>query len=236
MNVLITGSAKGLGAGLAVHLGGGGHRVTVTYRGSRDAAEETARRLETAGGDAVLIQGDVSTPEGAQNLVDEASAAMGGIDVLINNVGGFLIRHVDDLTPADWDRQLAATVSATYYMCHAARPHVRASENGRIINLSDSSADKIMARPTTLPYSIGKTGILILTRTLAKTEAPYGVSVNAILPGVLENSDPLPDIDLMPAGRHGTFEDVAGAIDYLIAPDSSYITGTFVHVGGGWNL
>ena len=83
---------------------------------------------------------------------------------------------------------------------------------------------------------MGKTGILIVTKTMAVTEAPYQVSVNAIMPGVIENSDPLPDPARIPAGRHGTFDDIGAAVDFLLADGSGYITGSFIQVGGGWNL
>ena len=83
---------------------------------------------------------------------------------------------------------------------------------------------------------MGKTGVLILTRTLARTEARHGVTVNALLPGVLENSDPPGEPGKIPAGRLGKFRDVLGAVDYLLSPQADYVTGAFLQVGGGWNL
>jgi 3-oxoacyl-[acyl-carrier protein] reductase len=236
MRVLITGSARGLGAGLALRLGAAGHAIAVHYRSSRGPAEETAGAITEAGGTAALVSGDVSDSAQASSVVEQSVAALGGLDAVINNVGGFLLKDLADLTAADWDAQLATTVSATFYVSSAALPHLRGAGGGRIINLSDSSADKIVARPRSLPYSIGKTGILIMTRSMAVSEAPHGISVNAILPGVLENSDPLPDRDLIPAGRHGGFDDIGAAVDFLLSPQAGYVTGAFLHVGGGWNL
>lgn len=160
---------------------------------------------------------------------------VGGLDGLVNNVGGFILKDFDDLTVEDWDYQIASTVSATYYVSRAMLPMLREG-GGRIINISDSAADRLSARPRNLPYYVGKTGILIVTKTMAVTEAPYQVSVNAIMPGVIENSDPLPDPARIPAGRHGTFDDIGAAVDFLLADGSGYITGSFIQVGGGWNL
>ncbi len=236
MRVLITGSAKGIGAGVALRLGALGHEIAVHYRRSREEAEQVVAGVEAAGGSGVTVSGDVTEPAAAAAMVESAVDQLGGLDVLVNNVGGFLLKDVAELTPQEWDGQLASTASATFYVTHAALPWLRRSERGRIINFSDSSADKIMARPRSTPYSIGKTGILILTRSLAVAEAPHGITVNAILPGVMENSNPLPDASRIPARRHGTAADVGAAIEFLISEEASYVTGTFVQVGGGWNL
>jgi NAD(P)-dependent dehydrogenase (short-subunit alcohol dehydrogenase family) len=225
-----------VGAGLARHLGASGHDVAVHYRRSRGPAESVVADIAAAGGRAVLVQGDVTDASQAAEIVDDAVAQLGGMDVLVNNVGGFLLKDLAELSIADWDGQLASTVSATFYVTSAALGPLRASGRGRIINFSDSSADKIMARPRSTPYSIGKTGILILTRSLAVAEAAYGITANAILPGVMDNSDPLPDADRIPAHRHGGVDDVGAVVDFLISERAGYVTGAFLHVGGGWNL
>lgn len=232
---LVTGSARGLGRAIARHLGEKGWEVAVHYRRSRPQAEETARAIREAGGRAHLVSGDVAKPDEAESMVGEAARAMGGLDVLVNNVGEFLPGYPDEISVEQWDRQLASTVSATFYVSRACLPLLR-DGGGRIINISDSRAERIVASPRTLPYQVGKTGVLILTRTLARTEARHGVTVNALLPGVLENSDPPGDPGKIPAGRLGKFQDALGAVDYLLSPQADYVTGAFLQVGGGWNL
>lgn len=236
MKILVTGSAKGLGRSLVERLAAPGHDVFVHYRRSRAAAEEVAAAVEGRGATAHLVSGDLTVAADAERIATEVEAEAGGLDVLVNNVGGFIVKHVDELTTAEWDEQLASTVSATFYMTKAVGSLLRASGRGRIVNLSDSAADKLAARPRNLPYYVGKTGILILTKTLAVTEAPYGVTVNAIMPGVLDNSDPLPEAAKIPAGRHGTMDDVGAAVEFLVSDEAGYITGSFIQVGGGWNL
>ena len=235
MRVLITGSAQGLGRSIALRLGAAGHEVVVHYRRSADPADEVAKEIRGLGGVAYVISGDVTKPAEVSAMATRIAEEVGGLDGLVNNVGGFILKDFDALTVEDWDHQIASTVSATYYVSRAMLPMLR-DGGGRIVNMSDSAADRLSARPRSLPYYVGKTGILILTKTMAVTEAPYGVSVNAIMPGVIENSDPLPDPIKIPAGRHGTFDDIGAAVDFLMADDSSYITGSFIQVGGGWNL
>lgn len=235
MRVLVTGSARGVGKSIALRLGRAGHEVVVHYRSSREQAEQVVHEIEGSGGTAHLVSGDVTRPDEVETMATSVGEAVGGLDALINNVGGFILKDFDDLTVEDWDAQIASTVSATYYVSRAMLPMLREG-GGRIVNISDSGADRLSARPRNLPYYVGKTGILIVTKTMAVTEAPYQVSVNAIMPGVIENSDPLPDASRIPAGRHGTFDDIGAAVDFLLAEQSGYITGSFIQVGGGWNL
>lgn len=235
MRILVTGSSRGLGRALAAGLGLEGHEVAVNYRTSRAEAESAVEEIRRAGGRAHALQGDVTAPAEAAALAEAVRRRMGGLDGLINNAGAFILEDFDDLSVEHWDLQIASTVSAAYYVSKAVLPMLREG-GGRIINISDAGADRITARPRSLPYYIGKTGVLILTKTMAATEAPYGVTVNAVLPGALENSDPSPALARIPAGRYGRFEDVLEAVRFLLGGGAGYISGSFVQAGGGWNL
>ena len=236
MRILVTGSAHGIGRALALRLGARGHEIIVHYRSSHREAEEVVAEIERGGGQAHLVAGDVSRPDDVRAMSDLVQGRAGGLDALVNNVGAYLVRDFDDLTTDEWDYQIAATVSATYYVSRAMLPMLRAN-GGRIINFSDSGADRIEARPRHLPYYVGKTGILILTKTMAVTEAAHGITVNAILPGVFENSvPPLPPATEIPAGRHGSFDDIAAAVDFLLSPAAGHTTGSYLQIGGGYNL
>ena len=235
MRILITGSSKGLGRALAVGLGLEGHEMVVNYRTSRAEAESAVERIRRGGGRAHAVQGDITVPAEVSAMAAAVRAQVGGLDGLVNNVGEFILKDFDELSVEDWDLQIASTVSAAYYVSKAVLPMLREG-GGRIVNISDSGADRLSARPRCLPYYIGKTGVLILTKTMAVTEAPYGITVNAILPGALENSDPLPPLSRMPARRHGRFEDVLAAVRFLLDGGAGYISGSFIQAGGGWNL
>lgn len=235
MRILVTGSSRGLGRALAAGLGLEGHEVAVNYRTSRAEAESAVEEIRRGGGRAHAVQGDVTDPAEASALADAVRRRMGGLDGLINNAGAFILEDFDDLSVEHWDLQIASTVSAAYYVSRAVLPMLREG-GGRIINISDAGADRITARPRCLPYYIGKTGVLILTKTMAVTEARYGVTVNAVLPGALENSDPAPALARIPAGRYGRFEDVLEAVRFLLGGGAGYISGSFIQAGGGWNL
>ncbi|MDH5371319.1 MAG: SDR family oxidoreductase [Acidimicrobiia bacterium] len=232
---LVTGSGRGLGRHLAVALGSDGFKVVVHYRSNKDDADETARLVAEVGGEAELVSADLSNADEV-GVMAEAVGVGGPLDVLVNNVGGFIIRHTDELSPQDWDRVLAATASATFYTTHALLPLLRGRPHARIINIADSGADNLRASPKSLPYYVGKTGVLIMTKTFAVTEADRGVTVNAVMPGVLENSITFPALEKIPAGRLGSFGDIAGAVRYLVSPEADYVTGSYLQVGGGWNL
>jgi 3-oxoacyl-[acyl-carrier protein] reductase len=158
------------------------------------------------------------------------------LDVLINNAGVYEPFALSQMDANAWLTGLHSTASSTFFATQAALPGLRASGQGRIINIGDSSADRASARELALGYHIGKTGVWMLTRSYAKAEASHGLTVNMVSPGYLENSIPAAELETIPAGRLGTFDDVWSAVRFLIDEKSSYITGTNIMVSGGWNL
>lgn len=240
--ILITGAGRwsggdesGLGAVLAARLAGRGHTVVINHRSSDEAAGRLAEAIRSGPGSALVVRADVTDPDDVTRMGRTIEAELGGLEVVINNAGTFLVKDYEYLTPDEWESQIASTVTATYYVSRTLLPLLR-RQRGRIINISDAGADRITTRPRTLPYHIGKMGVLMVTRTMARAEAGHGVTVNAILPGVLENSEPLPDRTRIPAGRHGTSDDILGAVTFLMSEQAGYVTGAFIQVGGGWNL
>ncbi len=240
--ILITGAGRwseggegGLGAELAIRLAGQGHTVVINHRSSDEAAERLVEAIRNGPGRALAVRADVTDPDEVARMARTVRQELGGLDGLINNAGLFLLKDYEDLTPVEWESQIASTATATYYVSKTLLPLLR-EQRGRIINISDAGADRITSRPRTLPYHIGKMGVLMITRTMARAEAGYGVTVNAILPGVLENSKPLPDRTRIPAGRHGTADDLLEVVTFLLSEKAGYVTGAFIQVGGGWNL
>lgn len=240
--ILITGVGRwpgdgkpGLGASLAYYLADQGHTIVINYRSDQASATRLARTIRERSGTALPVKADVTDPHQVELLAETIQAELGGLDVLINNAGRFVFKDYRRLTIDEWEDQLASTASATFYVSQAMLPMLR-RQAGRIINISDAGADRITARPRTLPYHIGKMGVLMITKTMARAEAEHGVTVNALLPGVLDNSEPLPPAADIPAGRHGTAEDILAAVNYLLSDQAGYTTGSFIQVGGGWNL
>jgi 3-oxoacyl-[acyl-carrier protein] reductase len=236
---LVTGAARRLGAALAEHLGGAGFATFVHHHTSRGDAEGVAGAIRTAGGQAWNVAADLTREEEVAAMFRQVGEQCGRLDVLVNNVGTYLVQDVLEITPADWRYVVDGNLTATYLCCHFALPLLRAAgAGGRVVNLGYASCDRILARPRATAYQLAKTGVLIYSKSLARALAPEGVTVNVISPGHLENSVDLPE-DLgaaIPAGRAGQAADILGALDYLLSPAGDYITGQNIDVAGGFNL
>ena len=233
---LVTGAGRGLGAVLAERLALAGYAVGVHYRSSEEQAKNVVSAIRARGGEAAVFQANLAQEGQALRVVGEVTAAFGGLDVLINNAGVYHGRNLQQLSERDWNEGLHSTASATFFITRAALPCLRQSGQGRIINVGDSSCGRTGARDLSMSYHIGKTGVLMLTRSFAREEARHGITVNMVSPGYLENSLELPSPSSIPAGRFGTFDDIWNAVEFFLKPESSYVNGSNVVVSGGWNL
>ena len=232
---LVTGAARGIGRGVALALAGAGLDVAVHYRSSRAEAEAVCAEIAALGVAAVALQADLADRAAARRLVTDAQARLGRLDVLVNNVGNYAYTPVDELTDTQWDDMLESNLSATFATCQAALPLMRAQGYGRIVNLGYAGAQQLVARPNLVAYAIAKTGVIILTRSIARAEAAHGITANVVAPGVIENSLTQPTREI-PAGRVGLVEEVSRSVVFLAAEQSAYVTGQVVEVAGGWNL
>jgi NAD(P)-dependent dehydrogenase (short-subunit alcohol dehydrogenase family) len=233
---LVTGAGRGLGSDLAQKLAQNGCAVAVHYHRSHQGAEQLVKEITLAGGRAVAMKGDLSSWEDAHRLLERVQLDFGQLDVLINNSGVYHDKPFNMLSEAEWHEGLNTTVTAAFFVTKAALPLLRQSDAGRIINIGDSSCDRPGKRDLALSYHVGKTGVYMLTRSFAAAEASHGITVNMVSPGYLENSVGLVDVSEIPAGRLGSFEDIANVVDFLLKKESNYITGTNIVVSGGWNL
>ena len=265
---LITGCGKrdGMGRGIALALAGSSVAVAVTdvqptgvlnrrqeVVGVTDESwggvDSLVEEITAAGGSAMAQLGDISVVEDAQRMVDTAFAWRDRLDILVNVAGapqGLDRQDIEDVPIEAWDRQIAVNLRGTYLMSRFAVPHMRAQRWGRIINIS-SQAGQVAAAMSTA-YSASKAGILGFTRALSADVAPWGITVNAIAPGMVATSrsmlslDPTIDVDAevkrrgsrLAVGRSGYPEDIAAAVTYLASDGASYMTGqTLVLDGGG---
>ena len=231
---LVTGSSGGIGRAIATELARANFDVVIHYRTSRQKALETVRELEGLGVRGAALQADLTRPEEAEKLVLEAHRSFDGLGVLVNNVGNYTRKPLLDTSLEEWHDILDSNLNATFYTCRSSIPLMREAGYGRIVNIGFAGAENLLARPGIVPYAIAKTGILILSRSLAKSEVKHGISVNVVAPGVIENSVSKP-VDEIPAGRLGTLEEVTGAVLYFVR-SSEYITGQTLEVAGGFNL
>lgn len=224
---LVTGGARRVGAHLVRFLAERGWRVIVNYRTSGDAAEALA--AETGGR---ALQGDVSSRDEVARMFADVAAHEGHLDLLVNNVGIYEPKPLLEVTPDDWDAALGANLSGSFYCIHAALPLLR--EGGQIVTLGYAGLDTLAANPEATPYQVSKTGMLVLTKSLAVALGPRRIRANMISPGQLANSVDLPeDIEAtIPLGRAGTLDDIASALGFLL--DNTYVTGVNLDVAGGY--
>ncbi|QFY43355.1 SDR family oxidoreductase [Candidatus Methylospira mobilis] len=233
---LITGAGRGLGAALAIRLAYDGFRVAVHYRSSTAGAERTCSAIQESGGIAELFCADLARDAEALALADSVGKRFGQIDLLINNAGIYRERRGLQLSEEEWFEGLNSTVTQSFFTTRACLPWMQKARLKRIINIGDSSCDRPGARDYALSYHIGKTGLWILTRSLAAELAADGVAVNMVSPGFLENSIGSTGAESIPAGRPGNFGDIFQAVRFLALEAPAYLTGSNLVVSGGWNL
>jgi NAD(P)-dependent dehydrogenase (short-subunit alcohol dehydrogenase family) len=238
--VLITGG-KRIGAVVATTVASRGADVALSYRGSRDEAEQAAEAVRGLGRRAHVFQADVSDPSQCRQVVAEAVTALGRLDVLVNMASIYVRREYDSLTDDDWNRQLAVDLRGAHLCSQAAVPHLRAAGGGRIVNFADWVAASGRPRYTGyLPYYVAKKGVIALTEALALELAPHGILVNAIAPGPILAPPDLTEEEnaaverATPLGRWGGAEEIAKAVLLLI--ESDFITGEVIRVDGGRHI
>ncbi|MEA2296833.1 MAG: 3-oxoacyl-[acyl-carrier protein] reductase [Solirubrobacteraceae bacterium] len=235
---LVTGASRGIGAATAKALAGDGWAVAVGYRSGADEAGAVVHDIESAGGRAVAIQGDVADPEAADTLFSAAEEALGGpVLVLVNNAGV----TADNLSPAlsddDWDTVVNTNLSGAFRLTRRAlRPMLRA-RYGRIVNVASVVGQR--ANPGQANYAAAKAGLVGMTKTVAAEVARRGVTVNAVAPGFIatEMTSGLGDdndlLSHVPARRAGTPEEVAACVRFLASEEAGYVTGSTLTVDGG---
>ncbi len=235
---IITGSAKGIGRGIAKRLAADGYIIVVNYQHDAVAAQETLSMVQGRAPRSMTLQADVATPEGAKRLIDETLTVFGRIDVLVNNVGPFLVKSVLETEIDEWRRVLDGNLSSTFYCIKYVLPTMRAQKSGHIVNLGSLNIETTRGAPTTAAYNAAKAGVITLTKSIARSEARYGIRCNLVNPGFIEtyattDADRRELPSLVPLGRLGTPDDIAEAIAFLISEKASYISGAVLNVHGG---
>lgn len=233
---VVTGGARRLGRHLCGMLARRGYAVVVLYRGSHDDAATLVEEIVAQGGRARALAVDISVEPQVKAVFENIAAHEGHVDVLVNNVGNYNPQHVTKLDPAVWDATIASNLSGAYYCCHHALQVLR--DGGTIVNIGMAGLEGIRANEFGADYYVSKTGLLVLTRSLAAAYAGRQIRVNMVSPGQLENSIDLPPPDKIgawvPLGRAGALEDVSHAVEFLL--DASYVTGANIDVAGGYRL
>ena len=232
---LVTGSSRGIGRDIALKLAEQTKGVAVHYHTRRQEAENVVEAIRDTGGQGAVFQADLTKEKEAGSLIQNVITEFGRIDILVNNFGPILVKPWQEVTAAEWEAVFRSNLLSALFCIQAALPNMRSRKLGRIINLGYSRVEQLASFQTITPYAAAKTGLLILTRSVAVSEASSGITVNMVSPGLMEDGV-LPANTNIPAGRLGTFKDVSGAVQFLASEKAGYITGTNVVVAGGWKL
>ena len=241
---LVTAAAAGIGEATVQRLVDGGARVAL---GDLDAAglERVAGELRAQGADILPVQFDATRGDSVTGMMDRVVGHFGGLDVVVNAVGGWTrLRTVETTTEEEWTRGLALNVTGTFLVSKAAIPHLKRSGRGRIINVASEVA-RIQVYFTTPDYVAGKAAVIALTRYLAKELGPHQVTVNTVSPGptltprtkiAWTEDQPEQIRERSALGRIADPDDVAAAIAFLASDDARHITGAILDVHGGHHL
>ncbi|MGL5795135.1 MAG: 3-oxoacyl-[acyl-carrier-protein] reductase [Waterburya sp.] len=234
---VVTGASRGIGKAAALALATQGAKVVVNYARSSEAAEAIAQEINTAGGEAIALQADVSQSAEVDNLIKQTLDKFGRIDVLVNNAGITKDTLLLRMKLEQWQAVIDLNLTGVFLCTKAVSKTMLKQRSGRIINIASVAGQ--MGNPGQANYSAAKAGVIGFTKTVAKELANRGVTVNAVAPGFIE-TDMTHDlqseeiIKFIPLGRYGKPEEVAGTIRFLAAdPAAAYITGQVFNVDGG---
>jgi 3-oxoacyl-[acyl-carrier protein] reductase len=228
---------SGLGRTLHRPLAALGYKkCIITYRNDETAATQWKAEASALGIESTIYRLDSTNPTEVNSVVSKIDR----LDAVIAMQGRFIVKAPLDYTPEEIQATFASNYFANYYLAQTCLPKLRIV-NGSMVFFGVAHADQLHSQPMTTAYAASKTALLVLMRSLARTEAPHNVRINMISPGIMQNGKmPLDEetksIKTIPTGRIGTPDDIAGAVRYFLSDDSKYVTGTNIIVSGGWAI
>lgn len=236
---IVTGATRGIGRAIAIRIARDGYTVAVNYRGDVEPAQSVCDEIASAGGEAIAVRADVTDSDQVADMVKDVMDRFGRIDALINNAGITRDTLFMRMKEEDWDAVIETNLRSAFLCSKAViRPMMR-QRGGTIVNMT--SVVGLVGNAGQANYAAAKAGLIGLTKTLAKEVGSRGIRVNAVAPGFIDTrltnvlSEDIREsaIGMIPLGRFGETEDVAGAVAFLLSPESSYITGNVLSVDGG---
>jgi 3-oxoacyl-[acyl-carrier protein] reductase len=236
---LVTGGSRGIGRACCERLAEAGASVAVNYRTNETAARETERLITAVGAKAVVVQADVAKEAEVAQLMIDVEAALGPIDLLVNNAGIFDYLSHAETTAESWQRTLDSNLTSAFHVIWAVKDGMMERGYGRIVNVSSISA--LAPRPMSIAYAVSKAGMIALTQSVAEPLAAHNVRINAVAPGLID-TEIIRGVDqdrldvlvaATPLGRIGNVRDVADSVLFLLSDLSSFTTGQTIVCSGG---
>ncbi len=236
---LVTGGARNIGRAIARSLAAGGAAVMVNANTSREAAQETVKMIEDAGGKAALFVADVTDAKAVAQMVDETLKRFGRLDILVNNAAIRSETPFDKTTLDEWRRVLSTVLDGAFNCTQACLPHLIRAGGGTVVNIGGLTGHKGALHRSHVVTAKG--GLAAMTKALALDLAEHDITVNCVVPGTVETQRGLPGAPerpehrrtLPPIGRRGAPEEIAAMVRVLCGPDARYVTGQSIHVNGG---
>ena len=238
----VTGSSRGIGRAIALKLASLGAKLGVHCVKNIELANDLAKEIEAAGGEVLILQGDVSDSRSAYEMIEKFTDKFEKIDVLVNNAGIVKDCPLAGMEDDDWQKVIDVNLTGTFNMCRAAAKHMMMKRYGRIINISSFIATKGGRGQSN--YVASKAGMEALTRSMAVELGGRGITVNSVCPGAIETDMSKDSISanrekitsVIPLKRLGTAEEVASLVSFLASDEASYVTGESIGVTGGLGL
>lgn len=240
---LVTGSSRGIGAGIARVLAEYGADIAVNYVSGREQAEGVAAQIQALGRRTHIVHADVTDLDAVQQMVADVEQALGPISILVNNAGKNNLKNIMDITQEDWDWTLNLNLKSYFLCSKAVLPGMIARQHGHIINITSISGQR-GGLSCDVDYSAAKAGIMGFTRALARWAAPQGVLVNAVAPGYFDTgweqrADPERVqrlVETIPLRRFGLVEEIGEIVAFLCGPGGNYIVGEVITANGGAHI
>ena len=234
----VTGGARGIGAAVVRRLAADGAAVAFTYQSSADVADALAADIVATGGRALALKADAADADAVIAAIGKAAAQFGKIDILVNNAGVLRMGDVAEFSLKDFDDTVAVNIRAVFVATQAVLPFM--DRGGRIINIGSTNAVR-MPFAGAAAYAMSKSALLGLVQGLSRDLAPRGITINNVQPGPVDtdmnpgNSDFAAVMHgLMAIPRHGRPEEIAGMVAYVASPEAAFVTGSSLHIDGGF--